>query len=507
MNWFQDLKVKSKLMIGFGLLLVITSAIGYQGFIIAAELNNRIALLFSMNVKGIMAVKDIEVDKALIARCSRNAILATNKPAAIEVQEKDFEKLSAKLRADLATFESTETSDEGKQLAKHIGGLLDPYEQSARQVFQYAKLGQGEQATATLEDAGKNVIKRLNDAVRTAVEVQQKHATEAGEQAARQYSRSRISMSLTLAAAIGMGMFLAFALSRVLSAPIGRTVELLSHLAQGDLTHKLESTSKDEIGLMIATLHRMQENLRNTLIGVSTAASNVSTGSAKLNATAQQISQGSTEQAAAAEETTASMEQMAASVQHNADNARQTEVIASSAAVDAKSTRDAVAHTVVAIKNIAEKIRIIEEIARKTDLLALNAAVEAARAGEHGKGFAVVASEVRKLAERSQTAAAEITRLTGDSVTTAEKAGKMLATLLPSILKTADLVREIAAASGEQSTGTGQVNKAIHTLDQVIQENATASEEMASTSDALSGHAEDLRLAIAFFKLEEAVEN
>jgi methyl-accepting chemotaxis protein len=194
---------------------------------------------------------------------------------------------------------------------------------------------------------------------------------------------------------------------------------------------------------------------------------------------------------------------MSSSIQQNADNARQTDKIASKAAEDARSGGDAVARTVAAMKEVAEKISIIEEIARKTDLLALNAAVEAARAGEHGKGFAVVASEVRKLAERSQTAAAEISLLSTGGVQIAEGAGQLLAKLVPDIQKTAELVREIAASSAEQSTGAGQVNKAIQQLDQVIQQNASASEEMASTAEELSGQAEILQSTIAFFKTGE----
>jgi methyl-accepting chemotaxis protein len=222
-----------------------------------------------------------------------------------------------------------------------------------------------------------------------------------------------------------------------------------------------------------------------------------------MSSTAQQVSQGSSEQASAAEETTSSMEEMTSSVQQNADNARQTDKIASKAAEDAKSSGGAVKRTVDAMKQVAEKIAIIEEIARKTDLLALNAAVEAARAGEHGKGFAVVASEVRKLAERSQNAAAEISRLTVGGVKTAEDAGQLIERLVPDIQKTAELVREIAAASAEQSTGAEEVNKAIQQLDQVIQQNAAAAEEMASTSEELAGQAETLQATIAFFKIDE----
>jgi methyl-accepting chemotaxis protein len=196
------------------------------------------------------------------------------------------------------------------------------------------------------------------------------------------------------------------------------------------------------------------------------------------------------------------MEQMAANIRQNADNAMQTEKIAIKSAQDAKEGGQAVSQTVSAMKEIAGKISIIEEIARQTNLLALNAAIEAARAGEHGKGFAVVAAEVRKLAERSQHAAAEISQLSGSSVDVAEKAGAMLTRMVPDIQRTAELVQEIAAASKEQDTGAEQVNKAIQQLDQVIQQNASASEEMASTAEELSSQAEQLQQTIAFFKVD-----
>jgi len=270
-------------------------------------------------------------------------------------------------------------------------------------------------------------------------------------------------------------------------------------IAAGDLTVQAKALSeRDMLG---QALVRMLDNLRRTVTQVASAAANVANGSEEMSSTAQQLSQGASEQASSAEESTSSMEEMAASVQQNADNARQTDKIASKAAEDARSSGDAVAQTVGAMKQVAEKISIIEEIARKTDLLALNAAVEAARAGEHGKGFAVVASEVRKLAERSRTAAAEISRLTADGVKTSDGAGQLLARLVPDIQKTAELVREIAASSAEQSSGAAQVNKAMQQLDQVIQQNASASEELASTAEELSGQAEVLQSAVAFFKV------
>jgi methyl-accepting chemotaxis protein len=275
-------------------------------------------------------------------------------------------------------------------------------------------------------------------------------------------------------------------------------------ISEGDLTVEAKALSeKDILGQAFV---RMLENLRRTVAEVTEAAGNVASGSEEMSATAQQVSQGASEQASSAEQCTASMEEMGASVQQNADNAKQTDKIATKAAEDAISSGEAVSETVRAMKEIAEKISIIDEISRKTDLLALNAAVEAARAGEHGKGFAVVASEVRKLAERSQTAAAEISRLTADGVQRADGAGQLLSRLVPDIRKTAELVREIAAASVEQGTGAAQVSKAMQQLDQVIQQNASASEEMSTGADELSSQAEALQGAIAFFKVNGAHE-
>jgi methyl-accepting chemotaxis protein len=293
---------------------------------------------------------------------------------------------------------------------------------------------------------------------------------------------------------------LGIALEKMVSSMKERAA-LAGEIAQGNLEVEAKVLSaNDGLGL---SLKKMVENLRTVVGEVAVAAGNVTSGSQQMSATAQQLSQGASEQAASAEETTASMEEMTSSIQQNADNAKQTDKIASKAAGDAKTGGEAVTQTVAAMKQIAERIKIIEEIARKTDLLALNAAVEAARAGEHGKGFAVVAMEVRKLAERSQGAAAEITKLAGDGVNVAQGAGEMLTKLVPDIRKTAELVQEIHAASAEQNTGANQVNKAIQQLDQVIQQNASAAEEMASTAEELSSQAQQLDHSISFFKMNE----
>ncbi|WP_305043956.1 methyl-accepting chemotaxis protein [Geoalkalibacter sp.] len=307
-----------------------------------------------------------------------------------------------------------------------------------------------------------------------------------------------------LIAALAIGIALAWFITRLITRPIIQGVSFAESVAAGDLSQQLAIDQKDEIGQLASALNGMVEKLREVVADVRASADNVASGSQQLSASSEEMSQGATEQAAAAEEASSSMEQMAANIRQNADNAVQTEKIAAKSAEDARQGGAAVAQTVAAMKQIAEKISIVEEIARQTNLLALNAAIEAARAGEHGKGFAVVAAEVRKLAERSQGAAAEISELSGSSVEIAEAAGKMLERMVPDIQRTAELVQEIAAASREQDAGAEQVNKAIQQLDQVIQQNASASEEMASTSEELSSQAEQLQQAIAYFKVDVA---
>jgi methyl-accepting chemotaxis protein len=280
------------------------------------------------------------------------------------------------------------------------------------------------------------------------------------------------------------------------------TASIADQIANGDLTVTPKPLSdKDTLGISLLS---MVERLRGVVADAMAAGDNVSSGSQQLSAGSEQLSQGATEQASSAEEASASMEEMASNIKQNADNAAQTEKIARQSAKDAEASGDAVNKAVTAMRTIAEKISIVQEIARQTDLLALNAAVEAARAGEHGKGFAVVASEVRKLAERSQAAAAEISGLSGETVSVATEAGVMLSRLVPDIRKTAELVSEISAACREQDIGASQINEAIQQLDKVTQQNAGASEEMSSTSEELAAQAEELQASIAFFKVDNA---
>lgn len=314
---------------------------------------------------------------------------------------------------------------------------------------------------------------------------------------------------MLMVSAVG-GIFTLFAvlvgylIAMRISTPLRNVVGMLNETAKGDFSHKIDNKYErvdDEIGVLTRSFNQFIDNISGIIRNIFSAANQVSQGSAQIAETAQSLSQGAMEQAASVQEVSATLEEMNEAIQRNADNAVKTEQISCKAARNAEEGGKAVRETVSAMQDIARKISIVEEIARQTNLLALNAAIEAARAGEAGKGFAVVASEVRKLAERSQKAAGEISTLSGHSLTVAEKAGELLCQMVPDIKKTAELLQEISAASREQASGTEQVVSAINQLTVIIQQNAASSEELASMADELSSQAVYLNDSVEYFKL------
>jgi methyl-accepting chemotaxis protein len=533
-------KIGTRIGAGFGIVILIALSLGVFAIIKLGVIEkNAYAVTFGALPKTYIIGEvgsNLQVSMNLVTQH-----IDSPDPAQKTRTEVEYQTLRQKNSGLLADYEKLITTEKGHELFQQIVAAREEYGASMDQVLAISRRGTPEsimQARQLLDTQCRPLFDNLIKALEALIAANKAVANNNGND--------------TLAAAIAarqgiiiceIGMFILAAaiavfIVRSITRPLELAVQTVDQVSQGELPDQVEIRSRDELGHMLTALNLMTANLkktakvaisisegdltveatalsekdvlgnaqrvmlvnlRRTVHQVAEAAANVASGSEEMSATSQQLAQGATEQAASAEECSASMEEMGAGVQQNSDNARQTDKIASKAAEDAASSGEAVNLTVQAMKEIAEKVGIIDEISRKTDLLALNAAVEAARAGEHGKGFAVVASEVRKLAERSQIAAGEIARLTSDGVRRAEGAGQKLSQLVPEIRKTAELVREISAASAEQGAGANQIGKAMEQLDQVIQQNAAASEEMSTGSDALSGQAEVLQSAISFF--------
>jgi len=306
---------------------------------------------------------------------------------------------------------------------------------------------------------------------------------------------------VTLMLATLLSILLVYFIARSISRPVGLAVEMIQRLEGGDLTTELDLDRRDEIGQISKALNAMSAKLREVVALIQTNSDHISNAAKQVSETASSLSGAASEQAASVEETSASMEEMGASISQNSENAQTTDKIASESAKAAAEGGEAVIGTVKAMTQIAEKISIIEDISYQTNMLALNAAIEAARAGEHGKGFAVVAAEVRKLAERSQVAASEISELTSKSVKVAEKAGTLLDTMVPDITQTAELVQEITASSEEQSSGVGQITSAMQQLDKVTQQNAAGAEELAATAEEMQTQSQNLLEVVSFFRM------
>ena len=497
------MKIGLRLGIGFGIVMVLLAVLTFLG----------IQNMHAINASMESIVKESNI-KIKLARDAANAIdnvamgvivtAAVNDEKVRTDVKKEIDTARKNYKECVDSLEKLDTSATGKQIMSKIGAAIKPALEANNKVLQLSTANKTQEAMQVYASQARPGAKTVIGLFAELAKYQEDQALARYNQSEKAYASTRMMLIVIGIIAVILGCAVAFFMTRSITKPLGEAVQISDRLAKGDLTLDVEVKSNDETGQLLSAMKNMVGNLRSVVEDVNTAAQNVASGSQQMSSASQQMSEGATMQASSAEEVSSSMEEMAANIKQNADNAHQTEKIALKAANDAKEGGQAVSETVSAMKEIATKISIIEEIARQTNLLALNAAIEAARAGEHGKGFAVVATEVRKLAERSQTAAAEIGELSSTSVEVAEKAGEMLARIVPDIQKTAELVQEISAASGEQNAGADQINKAIQQLDQVIQHNASATEEIASTAEELSSQAELLIDTIGYFKVNTA---
>lgn len=503
----RTLRLRTRLLMAFFTLTLITIAVGVVGYQNMKAIDELSSQISHRDLNGMAKIKDANAIRNDIARTVRNMMLVSTQ----DLRNADREKIENQFKAmdqNITEAHRTVITDEGKTQLELFEKTLGTYKNGVTHLLTMIDQQPLPAPTPAFDYLQKEFISVVNDsrnqldALGSNMELQAKMT---GDQIAEHYASSTRYMIIiiVIAALTGliMGVLISYRLVRQLGGEPDYATHISQQIASGNLQLTVETSDKYKESLLYA-MKEMVSKLSHIIGEVRASSEALSCASEQVSATSQSLSQSASEQSASVEETSASMEQISASIAHNTENAKVTDAIASKVAEDVEKGGGAVKETVDAMKKIAGKISIIDDIAYQTNLLALNAAIEAARAGEHGKGFAVVAAEVRKLAERSQIAAQEIGLVATNSVELAEQAGALFDKLVPDIKRTSDLVQEITAASQEQSTGVSQINIAMSQLNQITQQNASASEELAATAEEMTSQSEQLMELINFFQID-----
>ncbi len=539
-NW----KIGKRLTLAFTVALILVGIVAAAGFWGLSQMADTVDAILNRDAKLMQHASDLESKTLNLRRFEKDVFLNVADAEKVAEYSAKWKTAHAAAIEDLDKLQQLSGAEDGtviRAMRTDLATYATGFEKVLRDV-DAGKIATPAAANDAIA-AQKDDIRRLDSlsselAAKNVARMDAKGATVLDAEA-----RTRTTMWMVCIAGIIVVFVMTVLITRSITTPILEVVELARKLAEGHNDFDVPTRGNDETGMLLAAMKKMMESngqmiaaaagiasgdlrvrvtprserdalgralsnmidkLTEIMTEVRSGASALTVASTQISSSAQSLSQGTSQQASSVEETTSSLQQMSASITQNAENSGQMESMAVKGTGDVDESAQAVRQSVEAMTSIAAKISIIEEIAYQTNLLALNAAIEAARAGEHGRGFAVVATEVRKLAERSQAAAKDIGGLASSSVEVAQRSGRLLTELVPTIRRTADLVREVAAASNEQSAGVSQINKAMTLVDQVTQRNASASEELASTAEEMAAQAEALQQTISFFRTNGA---
>ncbi len=500
MRTWSDWKVGTRLALSFGAILMCLMAVGGFGLRWFGRLNSE------MSASVLQRYNTVELTHRTIENSISNARITFQ---LFENTDRDEERklnqendaISQEITGQVKQIEKTLNSEQERSLFEIVNQNRDAYKAARQKAKTLLADNKRDQAQAVLAHEVVPALEAYRGSWERFIDLQADAMQQSMKQSQEAYATGRKVAVFFMLLTLGLATLASITVTRGITLPIRKVVEHAERIAAGDLTREIEVTNHSETGKLQLAMQQMSAKLAGIIQEVRDGSSAVASAASQVSASSQSLSQGTSEQAASVEEMSASLEQMNASITQNADNSRQVENVAAKGAVAADESGSAVRQTVEAMKQIAAKTSVIEDIAYQTNLLALNAAIEAARAGDQGRGFAVVAVEVRKLAERSQVAAQEIGGLAGDSVKVAERSGQLLGDLVPAIRRTAELVQDVAAASSEQSSGVTQINKAMAQVDTVTQRNASSAEELSSTAEELAAQSEQLQQLMTFFRL------